>query len=291
MRTLITGASGVLGSALLAELDDGVSERPVALDADALDISDGAAVAGFFARHAPFELVVNCAAMTDVDACERLRGELWRTNALGPLYLAQACSKSGAKLVQISTDYVFEGLSPGLKAEDHPAGPVNAYGKAKRAAELLVRAACPRSHVVRTSRLFSPDAGGFAQSILRTAARTGKISVVDDQVGNPTYAKDLARAILQIARSEDYGVWHAANAGACSWFAFARAILETAGIACEKEPLTSEQYKRRFPASADRPRFSGLSTDKLAGAGCAMRPWREALADFVEELEKRGELP
>lgn len=301
MRLLITGARGQLGNELrrcLETMRSEIGPVPAAYenaqvayaDLADLDISDAVATQGYFAEHGPFDLVINCAAMTNVDGCEAHEDAAYRVNAQGPENLARACAACGAKLVQVSTDYVFPGTEPGERVEGDQTGPISAYGRTKLAGEELSLAACPRTFVVRTAWLYGYVGKNFVKTMLRLARQMGKISVVSDQMGNPTSANDLAHEILRIALTEEYGVWHCTNEGTCSWFDFASAIVEGAGIACDKEPLTSAEYKRRFPASANRPAFSSLRNARLeATIGNEMRPWREALATYLDRLPELGD--
>ena len=300
LRLLVTGAHGQLGNELRRCLETMRSEigaipqdyegaSVTYADLADLDISDAGAVEAFFAERGPFDLVINCAAMTNVDGCEAHEDAAYRVNAQGPENLARACAACASKLVQVSTDYVFPGTQRGERVEDDPTGPLSAYGRTKLAGEELSLAANPRTFVVRTAWLYGYVGKNFVKTMLRLAREHGKISVVADQMGNPTSANDLAHEILRIALTEDFGVWHCTNEGTCSWFDLASAAVELAGIPCEKEPLTSAEYKRRFPASADRPAFSSLRNARLeATIGNEMRPWREALTTYMQRLPELG---
>jgi len=301
MKILVTGSRGQLGNELrrcLETMRAEIGPVPEAyagaeadyVDYDELDISDERAVGAWFAERGPYDLVVNCAAMTNVDGCEGAEAAAFKVNALGPRNLAAACEACGAKLVHVSTDYVFPGTDPEPRSEDAAACPISAYGRTKWAGELLAADACPRTFVVRTAWLYGYVGRNFAKTMMRLARERGAISVVCDQVGNPTSANDLAYEILKVALTEGYGVYHCTNNGTCSWFDFASAVVEAAGIPCEREPLTSAEYKRRFPGSADRPAYSGLDNARLRDTvGDEMRPWREALATYMENLPELGD--
>ena len=301
MRVLVTGARGQLGNELRRCLEDMSAEAgPVPesyrgaeadyIDYGELDISDGHAVAAWFAERGPYDLVVNCAAVTDVDGCEGAEAQAFRVNALGPMHLARACAACGAKLVHVSTDYVFPGDEPGARREGDRAMPISAYGRTKWAGEVLALDACPRAFVVRTAWLYGYVGKNFAKTMMRLARERGRVSVVADQFGNPTSANDLAREVLRIAETEAYGVYHCTGGGECSWFDFARAVIEAAGIPCDLEAISSAEYKRRFPASADRPAHSALDNARLRETiGDGMRPWREALATYMERLPELGD--
>ncbi|CAK7051287.1 MAG: dTDP-4-dehydrorhamnose reductase [Paraeggerthella hongkongensis] len=300
MRILVTGGSGQLGNEIRRCLETmGAEIGPIPeayagasaeyVDYDALDVSDGAAVAAWFSERGPYDLVVNCAAVTNVDGCEKNEAGAYRVNAHGAEHLARACEACGAKLVHVSTDYVFPGDDPEPREEGDPVGPISAYGRTKWAGEVLATDACSRAFVVRTAWLYGYVGGNFAKTMMRLARERGRISVVADQLGNPTSANDLAYEILRIAQTEDYGTYHCTNEGTCSWFDFACAVVDGAGIPCEKEGLTSSEYKERFPQSADRPAYSSLRNKRLEDTiGNDMRPWREALATYLERLLRIG---
>ena len=190
----------------------------------------------------------------------------------------------------MSTDYVFPGNEEGERVETDPVGPISAYGRTKLAGEEAVKELCSRYFIVRTAWLYGYKGKNFAKTMIRLAKKFGKISVVADQFGNPTNANDLAYEILKLALTQEYGVYHCTNNGTCSWFDFACAVVDLAGVPCEKEPLTSAEYKQRFPQSADRPHFSSLKNAHLeATVGDEMRPWEEAVKTYMERLPELGD--
>lgn len=299
MKILITGANGQLGTELQRVLRDMRAEigplpadyrgaEVVALDSEGLDITDENAVASELAKG--YDLVINAAAYTNVDGCESNVEAADAVNHLGPAHLARACEEHGAKLVQVSTDYVFPGTEEGERVETDPVEPISAYGRTKLAGEEAVKELCSRYFIVRTAWLYGYKGKNFAKTMIRLAKKFGKISVVADQFGNPTSANDLAYEILKLALTQEYGVYHCTNNGTCSWFDFACAVVDLAGIPCEKEPLTSVEYKQRFPQSADRPHFSSLKNAHLeATIGDEMRPWKEAVKTYMEKLPELGD--
>lgn len=299
MRILITGARGQLANELGRALESGrteIGEVPAELsgaevdlvDLDDFDVSDWAATSAWLAARAPYDLFVNCAAMTNVDGCETDEAVAFRANALGPLNLARASREQGAKLVHVSTDYVFPGSDPTPRTEDDVCAPISAYGRTKLAGEGLALANNPRTMVVRTAWLYGYVGRNFVKTMLRLADAHDHVTVVDDQLGNPTSAADVAHEVLRIATTEDYGTYHCTNEGTCSWADFAEAIMDAFGRDCEVRRCTSEEYKRMVPGSADRPRFSSLENARLErGLGNEMRPWREALASYARNY---GEL-
>ena len=176
------------------------------------------------------DLIIHCAAYTDVDGCARDPTRAYHINALGTQLVTQACRTHGIPLVHISTNEVFAGDNPAGYTEWMPLNPINPYGRSKAAAEVIVRNTLPRHFIVRTAWLYAPAGRNFIHAILRLARERGQLRVVTDEVGNPTYAPDLAQAIHQLIRSSHYGTYHLVNAGACSRWAFANQILDNAGL-------------------------------------------------------------
>lgn len=285
MRVLVTGANGQLGRALRPELSEC---RVDWVDLPQLDISRAAEVDAWFGTHGPYDVVYNCAAFTNVDGCEADFATAFAANALGPMNLARACATGGATLVHVSTDYVFPGTDPGERIEDDVPAPISAYGRSKLAGEGLALSANPRTHVVRTAWLYG-EGKNFVRTMLSLAARFDEVTVVDDQLGNPTSAADLARELVRITQTSSFGVWHCTNEGTCSWADLAEAAFELAGVPCKVRRCTSAEWKAMHPESADRPAFSSLRNARLeATIGNGMRPWREALAAYVASAVSPG---
>ncbi len=296
MRLLITGAQGQLGQELQACLAAGEAEiGPIdpsyadakidAVDFEELDISDASAVERWFATHGPYDLIINCAAITNVDGCETNEALAYAVNADGPKHLAQAAQASGAKLIHVSTDYVFAGTEPTSRTEEDAPCPISAYGRTKWAGEVLARAACDRLFIVRTAWLYGPGTKNFVHTMRRLGATHEEITVVDDQIGNPTSANDLAYEILQLAQTDGYGTYHCTNEGSCSWAEFAQAIMDGSGLSCKVIPITSKRYHELHPESADRPAYSSLENKHLTRTiGNKMRPWTEALSSYLARL-------
>ncbi|WP_353809659.1 dTDP-4-dehydrorhamnose reductase [Agromyces sp. SYSU T00194] len=272
MRVLVTGAAGMLGRDVQAAL---AGRDVTALARADLDVTDAAAVAAAVAGH---DVVVNCAAYTKVDDAESHEELAYAVNATGPRLLAEACAATGARLVTISTDYVFDGTATEPYAEDLPRDPINAYGRTKAAGEELALAAHPEgTYVVRTAWLYGAHGPNFATTMLKLAAARETWSVVDDQLGQPTWTADLAAWIVALLDSDaPAGIYHGTNGGRTSWFGFARAVLEEAGLDPERITPTDSAS---FPRPAPRPGFSVLGHDGWARAGLEPpRDWREALA-------------
>ncbi len=271
VKVLVTGAGGQLGHEL-SRLSPERGHETVALTSAELDVTDPKAVARALEEHAP-ELVINAAAYTNVDACEMETELAYAVNALGPRNLAVGCRRSGCDLLHLSTNYVFDGtLGRSYEPFDLP-NPVNAYGRTKLAGEEYVKHLCDRWYVVRTAGVYG-EGGNFVRTMLRLAAERASITVKKDEFISPTYARDLAGVILQLAGSGDYGLYHLANSGSCSWFEFACEIFELAGSDAEVVPVPSSEY--RLPAA--RPVNGVLSS--LGSPG--MRHWRKALEEYLE---------
>lgn len=270
-RFLILGAGGMLGQDLVRALD---GREVTALTRADLDITDAAAVADAASGHS---VVVNAAAYTRVDDAESNEGEASAINALGAENAAAAAASVGARVVQVSTDYVFGGDATDPYAEDAPLAPTGAYGRTKADGERRVRAAHPDgAYIVRTAWLYGAHGPHFARTMLTLAASRDTVSVVTDQVGQPTWTRDLARAIVDLVDADaPAGIYHGTNGGRASWYDFARAVFEEAGLDPERVlPTDSAAFVRPAP----RPAFSVLAHDGWARAGLeAPRDWRSAL--------------
>lgn len=291
MKILITGASGQLGTEIQRQLNQGksalgaVPERlknamVIATDADQLDITDREATIAFVRRHQP-DTIINCAAFTNVDGCETNTEAAFKVNALGASNLAQAAERVNARLIHVSTDYVFRGEGDKPLDESELIDPKSAYGKTKALGEQYVRDFCHRYFIVRTAWLYGYAGKNFVKTIVNAGKKFGKLEVVSDQMGNPTNAEDLAHHILKLAVSHDYGVYHCTGEGICSWYDFASEIIRLSGVDATVSPCTSQEYAEKHPAAADRPAWSALENRMLAcTVGNEMRDWKVALADF-----------
>jgi dTDP-4-dehydrorhamnose reductase len=238
-------------------------EADASLTRAQLDITDRKAVSEAIS---PEDIVINCAAWTDVDGAEEHEEEALRINGDGARNLAEAAGR----ILYVSTDYVFDGTKREPYLVTDPVNPMTAYGRTKLAGERATAEANPRHQIVRTSWVFGPGGSNFVETILRLAREREVLRVVDDQVGKPTYAGHLAPALLELAGTEDYGIHHRAGGGQCSWFEFAREIVERAGIDCEVQPCATEE----FPRPAPRPAYSVL-------AGGDLPDWREGLDAYL----------
>ena len=270
-RYLIAGAGGMLGH----DLQLALAGRDVrALTRADLDVTDAAAVD---AAVAGVDVVINASAYTAVDNAETDEVAAYAINATGAENVARAAAATGAHMVQVSTDYVFRGDATTPYPEDAPLDPIGAYGRTKAAGERLVRAAHPGAHIVRTAWLYGKNGGNFAHTMLKLAASRDTVSVVTDQIGQPTWTGDLAASIVALLDADaPAGIYHGTNSGETSWFGFAQAVFETAGLDPARVlPTDSSAFVRPAP----RPSYSVLGHDAWAAAGLAApRDWREALA-------------
>ena len=295
MKLLITGSKGQLGTELQRQLAEGgsalgplpaavVGAQAACYDIDTLDITDLAAVRRVFAAEKP-DVVINCSAFTNVDGCEKEHDTAFRVNALGPRNLAMAASECGAKLVHVSTDYVFSGRPNGGVPLDEAArpDPVSAYGSTKLLGEEYVRQLCPRSFILRTAWLYSYTGKNFVFTMINAGKKFGKLTVVNDQRGNPTNAEDLASQILRLVETGEYGLYHCTGNGICSWYEFACEIIRLAKVGATVSPCTSEEYAAAHPEAARRPAWSALDNRMLrCTIGDGMRDWKAALCCFFE---------
>jgi len=277
MRVLVVGAAGQLGTDLVEVLRLAPGDEVVGIDLPDIDITDPDSVRRVLADVAP-DVVVNCAAYTAVDEAEAHEDVALRVNGLGPRVLAEQCRASDAWLVHISTDYVFAGDATSPYAEGAAPAPRTAYGRTKLAGELAVREVlADRHYIVRTAWLYGRHGTNFVKTMLRLEKERDTVAVVDDQRGQPTYARDLAHQVaLLIASGAPAGTYHGTNAGEVTWFGLTREIFRLAGADPDRVlPTSSSEFVRPAP----RPAYSVLGHDAWASVGLApMRPWQEALA-------------
>jgi dTDP-4-dehydrorhamnose reductase len=272
-RYLVTGASGMLGQDLQRVL---AGRSVTALSRAQLNVTDADAVRTAVAVH---DVIVNCAAYTKVDDAQAHEDTAYEVNAVGAANLARAAAEHDAVLVQLSTDYVFDGTATAPYPEDAPLHPVSAYGRTKGAGETLALAANPgRTYIVRTAWLYGAGGPNFPRTMLRLAAQRETLSVVDDQLGQPTWTSDVAGQIVALLDADaPAGVYHATSSGQTSWYALARAVFELAGLDPDRiRPTDSSQFVRPAP----RPAYSVLGHDAWARVGLRpLRDWASALAD------------
>ncbi len=285
-KILVTGCNGQLGRAIyqvyeqdeVAFLNTDVVKPEVGF---ALDITDIEKVMTFVGRHKP-DVIINCAAHTNVDKCEEEWDLAYRINAIGPRNLAIAAESIGAKLIHVSTDYVFPGDGFVPYTEFDAPGPNSAYGKTKLAGEQFVQQFCKKYFIVRTAWLYG-EGKNFVKTMLRLAEDHDSVSVVCDQVGSPTSALELARMIRQLESTDNYGLFHGTCEGSCSWADFASEIFRLAGKSTKVNYITTEEYRRGNPASARRPAYSVLENYMLRLTGdYRMADWKDAIWEYMK---------
>lgn len=293
MNILITGGKGQLGTEILKCFENkktelGVPEilkqenKVTSIDVDSLDITDLTAVTKLFEEN-KYDCIINCAAFTNVNACETEVETAFKVNAIGPRNLAIAAEKINAKLIHVSTDYVFSGVGTTPFVEWDNCDPQSTYGKTKYLGEQYVREFCSKYFIVRTSWLYGYYGNNFVKTIMKIAKERGECKVVNDQRGNPTNAADLAHHILKLVPTEEYGIYHGTGNGECSWYDFATKIVEFAGINAKVNPCTTEE----FPTPAKRPAYSSLENLMFkATVGDEFRPWEEALKCFMDNYKE-----
>jgi len=280
MRILIIGASGLLGSDLVKEC---ATEEIIAAASRDVDIRDFRRVRDLLARSKP-KWIVLAAAYTDVDGSERNPDLAFAVNRDGTKNVAIAAREHGAKLFYVSTDYVFDGNSARPYEPDDPIHPLNVYGASKAAGEAAVLEQGGHWVIARSSWLFGASRACFPEKILAAADSQPELRVVNDQVGSPTYTRDLAAAIHKLIEANARGILSITNSGSCSWFEFAREILQRAGRKTPVRPITSAEAAR----PAKRPAYSALSPAALADYGIHLRNWRDALEAYLAELGEKG---
>lgn len=285
-RFLVLGARGMLGKDLVAECEArGLSV--IGLDLPEIDVTNRGNCEDTILTLRP-SVVINCAAYTNVNRAETERHLAFAVNGVGAGHVARACRAVEAYCVYLSTDYVFDGTKPDPYFEDDPPCAINTYGASKLAGEHRTMAEAHRWCVVRTSWLYGTGGPNFVRAILAQAQRHGELRVVSDQVGAPTYTRDLAHALVDMALRRMTGIYHLTNDGFCSWYEFACAIVELAGLhGVQVHPISSEDY----PTPARRPANSRLYDNRARAAGLSPRPhWRDALARYLAEMDWDGQV-
>lgn len=279
MKVLIIGAKGMLAHEVIAELD-GFCEISSG-DLPECDIRD-AEVVGSVVRDIRPDIIINCAAYTDVDGCEREQEQAFAVNAEGVKNIAVACRETGVLLYHVSSDFVFDGTKRTPYTEDDDVGPLSVYGRSKLAGEQYIRKLLSRYVIVRTSWLFGRAGRNFVTTILKFAEEREELRIVNDQAGCPTYAVDLARAIKSLLNNAAQGMYHICNSGTCTWYDFASEIVKLAGYKTRIVPITSAELAR--PAS--RPQYSAMDCSRImAATGFRPRPWQEALQEYIFTIQ------
>jgi dTDP-4-dehydrorhamnose reductase len=274
LRVFITGCNGQLGRALSGAL---TAHDVTGCDLPGTDITDREAITRAITQFAP-DVVIHAAAWTDVDGCARDPERAYRVNALGTQNVALACAHCGAALAAVSTNEVFDGTADQPYREWDTPRPINPYARSKAAGEWFARHLLTRFYIVRTAWLFAPGGSNFPHRIIELADRLGALKVVTDEVGNPTYALDLAQALAELIQTEAFGVYHLTNAGYASRYEFAKEILRITDRAdVPVEPISLANFAR----DSTPPPFAPLANTAAAARGIQLRPWQEALAEFL----------
>lgn len=283
MRLLVLGARGMLGTDIL---QDWKFDEVIPADSAEADIRDLHQVKTLVCKARP-DWIILTAAYTDVDGSEKDPDLAFAVNAAGAENVARVASENTARLFYVSTDYVFDGTATRPYEPNHPVHPLNVYGASKAAGEQAVQSHSREWCIARTSWLFGASGPSFPEKILKASETRPELSVVSDQVGSPTFTRDLASAMLQLIHNDARGIVHITNSGTCSWFEFAREVLHQAGRESIRVlPVSTAE----FPRPARRPAYSVLSPGSLNEYGITMRDWKEALPDYLKDLRRVGKL-
>jgi dTDP-4-dehydrorhamnose reductase len=288
MKILVTGANGQLGREMHNILETEYPGHTIYTDIEDLDLTDGAGVSRFVLRN-DISHIVNCAAYTAVDRAEEEKATCYAVNVDAVKNLGLAADSVGAKIIHISTDYVFDGKNFQPYKESDKVNPLSQYGNTKRLGETALIAYMPNSIIIRTSWLYSPYGKNFVKTILKAAADNKSLKVVSDQIGTPTYARDLANAIYKILRNNQWveGIYNFSDEGVCSWYDFAKAIVRIAKYnTCEVCPISTDDY----PTTATRPFYSVLDKSKIKLTyNVAIPHWEESLTDCIGRIQAHEE--
>ena len=279
MKVLVTGVNGQLGHDVMLHLQmQGI--EGVGVDIQDFDLTDEEAVMNYVNKVQP-SAIIHCAAYTAVDKAEGDQARCCRINGEGTLNMVRAAISVKAKMMYISTDYVFPGEGEKVYEPMDPKGPQNIYGLSKLQGEMAVASQMTAYFIVRTSWVYGVNGHNFVRTMLRLGAERDSVNVVCDQIGSPTFSYDLARCLVDLIQTTKHGVYHATNEGFCSWAEFAQAIMDKAGLSCKVHPVLTSQYK----TAAKRPLNSRMSKDCLDKAGVARLPqWEDALQRYLEEI-------
>ncbi len=287
MRVAVVGSNGQLGSSLIPILRH-ANYDVTSLCHDDIECGNPQSIRDKLKSILP-AVVINCAALTDVDECQKRPDDAFRINAVGAFHIATVCADIESVCIYISTDFVFDGTKGSSYTEDDCPNPVNVYGASKWAGEALVRHACPQWLIIRTASLFGHTQHArkrvnFVDSVLRKAKTGARMQVVDNVYMSPTYACDVSQALEQLLRRQSRGLFHLTNTGRCSWFEFAEKTCAIAGCSSELERISAEKYSYEAP----RPQDSSLSSREAdAGLANVLRPWQQALEAYLVEADHR----
>lgn len=285
LKFMVTGVNGQLGHDVMKQLKE-MDIDVVAPRRDEFDLTNKDQVEKYILKEKP-DVIIHCAAYTAVDKAEDEKDLCYLVNVEGTKAVAEAAKEINAKVVYVSTDYVFDGLGQEPHTEDKETNPINYYGSTKDQGEKIVKGLIDKHFIVRTSWVYGLNGNNFVKTMLKLAESRNEINVVSDQIGSPTYTKDLSAFIVDLVQSNKYGTYHGVNEGYCSWHEFAISIFEKSGIDMKVNPISSDGY----PTKAKRPLNSRLSKEKTTKAGIDRLPnWEDALTRFIEELNRQGGL-
>jgi len=288
MKILVTGVKGQLGYDCVRELAERGYTNVRGIDIDDLDLTKDSDVKKYIIEYKP-DVVMHNAAWTAVDKAEEMPDKVYEVNALAPKYIAEACKSVGAKMVYISTDYVFNGLGDKPFNVDDPKEGLSVYGKTKSQGEDFVTSTIDNYFIVRISWVFGQNGNNFVKTMLKLA-NMGKteLNVVSDQIGSVTYTYDLSKLLCDMIETDKYGIYHATNEGFISWAEFAREIFKQKGLNVKVNDVTTEEYLKMVPQQAKRPLNSRMSKESLDKAGFKRLPvWKDALNRYLKELEDK----
>ncbi len=292
MKILVTGVKGQLGYDVTKELAERNYENVVGIDIEDLDLTKEFLVKDFIKMLKP-DIIIHNAARTAVDKAELNPDKVYEVNALATKYLSEAANDCGAKIMYISTDYVFDGKGDNFFEVNSPKNGLSVYGVTKSKGEDFLTSILDKYRIIRISWVFGINGNNFIKTMLKLA-KSGKkeLNIVNDQIGSPTYTHDLAKLMCDMIETEKYGVYHATNEGICSWCEFAEYIFKVAGYTDIKvNPVSTAEYKKLVPNQADRPLNSRLSKKSLDDAGFGRLPdWHDAVDRYLIELKEKGEL-
>ena len=285
-KIIVTGVKGQLGYDCLRRLSEAGFTNVLGIDIEDLDITDEKAINELVLKEKP-EVFIHNAAWTAVDKAEQFTEQVYKVNALGPKYIAEACKKVNAKMVYISTDYVFDGKGTNFFEVNDKKDGLSVYGKTKSQGEDFVRASLDKYFIVRISWVFGINGNNFIKTMVKLADSGKKeLNIVNDQIGSPTYTYDLAKLLVDMIQTEKYGVYHATNEGICSWAEFASYIFKAANKDVTVIPISTADYKKLVPSQADRPLNSRMSKSSLDEAGFPRLPkWQDAVDRYLKELK------
>ncbi len=288
-KIIVTGVKGQLGYDCLRRLKESGFKNVLGIDIEDLDITDEAAVNELILKEKP-EVFIHNAAWTAVDKAEQYKEQVYKVNALGPKYIAEACKKVNAKMIYISTDYVFDGKGVRYFEVNDKKDGLSIYGKTKSQGEDFVIASLEKHFIVRISWVFGINGHNFIKTMLKLAQDGKKeLNIVNDQVGSPTYTYDLAKLLVEMMQTDKYGIYHATNEGTCSWAEFASYIFKVANKNVRVNGVTTEEYKKMVPAQADRPLNSRMSKNSLDEAGFSRLPfWKDAGSRYIKNELKEA---